>query len=129
MPPPAPSSDPRSPPIGTPRWLADLKRRKVPRVVAAYGAVSLLVIEVADLIFPRLLLPDWSVTLVIWLAILGFPVVVALTWALEWTPEGVRRTAPASDAEIAAICRGRAPRGSRASFRRRERGQRPALLQ
>lgn len=106
MPPPAPSSDPRSPSIGTPRWLADLKRRKVPRVVAAYGAVSLLVIEVADLIFPRLLLPDWSVTLVIWLAILGFPVVVALTWALEWTPEGVRRTAPASDAEIAAIARG-----------------------
>ncbi len=75
-------------------------------MVAAYGAVSLLVIEVADLIFPRLLLPDWTVSLVIWLAILGFPIVVVLTWALEWTPEGVRRTAPASDAEIAAIAHG-----------------------
>ncbi|MEJ2204149.1 MAG: hypothetical protein P8170_08565 [Gemmatimonadota bacterium] len=106
MPPPAPAPDPQPPPSGTPRWLADLKRRKVPRVVAAYGAVSLLVIEVADLVFPRLLLPDWTVSLVIWLAILGFPVAVALTWALEWTPEGMRRTAPASDAEIAAIAHG-----------------------
>ncbi|HSM61634.1 MAG TPA: tetratricopeptide repeat protein [Longimicrobiales bacterium] len=78
----------------------------MPRVVAAYGAVSLLVIEAADLIFPRLPLPDWTVTLVVWLGILGFPVAVALAWALEWTPEGVRRTAPASEAEISSIVHG-----------------------
>jgi len=55
------------------RWFAELKRRRVFRVVAVYGAMAFLVMEVADLVFPAIPLPAWTVSLVVWLAILGFP--------------------------------------------------------
>jgi TolB-like protein len=64
--------------------------------------VAWLLIEISDTIFPRLGLPDWTVTLVIVLMILGFPVALLLSWAYELTPEGVKRSdnvAPRSAAE------------------------------
>jgi TolB-like protein len=71
---------------------AELKRRNVFRVGAAYLVVAWLLVEVSDTIFPRLGLPDWTVTFVIALLLLGLPVAVFLAWAFELTPEGVKRT-------------------------------------
>lgn len=85
------------------RWLAELKRRRVFRVMATYGVVSFVVLEAADLIFPAIPLPAWTVSLVLWLAILGFPIAVVLAWAFELTPEGVKRTAAADPEEIDSI--------------------------
>lgn len=80
-----------------PAFLAELKRRKVPRVVLVYLATAFAVIEAADVVVPRLALPDWTVTLVVVLAGLGLPVVAVLAWAFDVTPEGVSRTsAPAT---------------------------------
>jgi adenylate cyclase len=73
-------------------FLAELKRRKVVRVTIVYVAVGLVVVEAANNLLPALNLPDWTVTLVVALAILGFPVAVALAWAYDITPEGVKRT-------------------------------------
>lgn len=42
--------------------------------------------------FPNLGLPAWSVTLVMALLLIGFPVAVALAWAFDITPHGVERT-------------------------------------
>ncbi len=84
-------------------FLAELKRRKVFRVATTYGAVGFVAIQVADVIFPRLGLPDWTVTLVVALGIVGFPVAVVFAWAFEAGPDGVRRTAPAGEAELASI--------------------------
>jgi TolB-like protein len=70
----------------------ELKRRNVFRVGAAYLVGGWLLIEVADTIFPRLGLPDWTVTLVIALALLGLPLALFLSWAYELTPDGVKRT-------------------------------------
>ena len=39
---------------------AELKRRKVFRVAAVYGATSFVLLQAADLLFPRLGLPDWT---------------------------------------------------------------------
>lgn len=75
-------------------FLAELKRRRVWRVAVVYAATAFVVVQVADLIFPRLALPDWSVTLVVVLALLGFPIALVLAWAFEVSPEGVRRTEP-----------------------------------
>jgi TolB-like protein/Tfp pilus assembly protein PilF len=72
--------------------LAELKRRNVFRVGAAYLVVGWLLIEVADTVFPRLGLPEWTVTFVIALLLLGLPVALFLAWAFELTPEGVKRT-------------------------------------
>jgi TolB-like protein len=50
---------------------------------------------------PRMGIPDWGVGLVVALAVLGFPIALVLAWALELTPDGLKRTesAPAAQAE------------------------------
>lgn len=85
------------------RFLAELKRRHVFRVAAVYGAIGFAVIEAADAMFVRLALPDWTVTLVVWLIVLGFPVALVLAWAFEATPGGVRRTRSVRPAILDAI--------------------------
>ncbi len=85
------------------RLFAELKRRKVFRVMAVYGVVGFVLLQVVDLVVPALLLPEWTYRLVALLLFLGFPVAVVLAWAFELTPEGVRRTETAAPEEITAI--------------------------
>ena len=87
------------------RLFAELKRRNVFRVAAVYGATAFVTIEATDLVFPRIPLPEWTIALVVWLALLGFPLAVALAWAYEKTPEGLKATDPAATAELDAIVR------------------------
>lgn len=76
----------------TPRksFFTELKRRKVIRVAIVYALVAWVVVEVSSVMFPGMLLPDWSGRLVIGLAILGFPIALVLAWAMEITPEGLK---------------------------------------
>ena len=73
-------------------FFAELKRRNVFRVGGAYAVVAWLLIEISDTIFPRLGLPEWTVTFVIALLLLGFPVALFMAWAFELTADGVKRT-------------------------------------
>ena len=61
----------------------ELKRRKVFKTVGVYAAAALIIIQVADIVFPRLLLPDWTVTFVIVLVIIGFPITFFLAWTYD----------------------------------------------
>jgi TolB-like protein/Tfp pilus assembly protein PilF len=61
----------------------EVKRRRVLPVAAAYAVVGLGVIEGAEIIFPRLSLPDWTVTLAVALVLVGFPVALLLAWTFE----------------------------------------------
>jgi len=70
--------------------VAELKRRNVFRVAAAYGIVAWLVVEVASVVLPTFEAPAWVMKVLTFLAILGFPLVVTLAWAFELTPEGIR---------------------------------------
>ncbi len=80
------------------RFFKELKRRKVYRVAAVYAAVAFVVVEAADLVFPALNIPSWAYSLVVVLALLGFPLALVLAWAFDLTPEGVERT-PTVEAE------------------------------
>ncbi len=71
--------------------LGELHRRHVLRVVAAYAVVAWLLIQIADVIFPRFGLPEWTVTFVIILFALGFPLAVTLSWSFDITPTGLHR--------------------------------------
>ncbi len=73
--------------------LDELKRRHVPRVVGAYAVAAWAAVEVTSTVFPLLGLPQWAATAVVVLALLGFPVTLALAWIFDITPQGVRRTA------------------------------------
>jgi TolB-like protein/Tfp pilus assembly protein PilF len=58
----------------------------------AYAIVGWLLVQIADTFFPALQLPEWTVTLVAGLVILGFPLALILSWAYELTPDGMERT-------------------------------------
>ena len=73
----------------------ELKRRKVFRVVIAYGAIAFAVGQAATSFFPALHLPDWSVTLVVALCVLGFPIAAVLAWAFDVTDQGIVRAGDA----------------------------------
>ena len=60
--------------------------------MAVYGIVAFVHLQIMDLVVPALLLPEWTYRFVALILLLGFPVAIVLAWALEMTPEGVRRT-------------------------------------
>lgn len=70
----------------------ELRRRKVFRAAAIYAVVAWGVLQVADVVWEPLGLPPWTMTLVIVLVVLGFPLVLTLEWVFELTSAGVRRT-------------------------------------
>ncbi len=71
--------------------IAELKRRNVFRVGAAYGVVAWLLVEVASVVLPTFGAPDWVMKVFTFLVILGFPLALVLAWAFELTPDGIRR--------------------------------------
>ena len=79
-----------------PRFLTELKRRKVYRAALVYAGVGWVLLEVADVAFPRLGLPDWTVNFVLALVLFGFPLVIVFAWVFDFGAQGVVRTPPLS---------------------------------
>ncbi|TFG64362.1 MAG: hypothetical protein E4H28_05270, partial [Gemmatimonadales bacterium] len=84
-------------------FFAELMRRRVFRVMAVYGAVAFVVLQVADIMFPAMSLPEWAMSMVLAITMLGFPIAIVLAWAFESTPDGMKRTAPATPEVIQEI--------------------------
>jgi TolB-like protein/Flp pilus assembly protein TadD len=70
---------------------AELKRRNVFRVGAAYVVVSWLILQVVDVVAPIMELPDWVARVVLMIIVIGFIPALLLAWAFELTPQGVKR--------------------------------------
>lgn len=88
----------------TKSFIRELKRRNVFRVAVMYFIVSWMLMQIGDLMFPALLLPEWSTTMLVAFLLLGFPVALILSWAYEATPEGIKRSGGvAADESIAAV--------------------------
>ena len=75
---------PENPPAG---FWEELRRRKVIRVAVVYAVIAWAAVEAASVLFPSLLLPEWSLRLLVVMALIGFPVAVGLAWAFEVRPE------------------------------------------
>ncbi len=73
-------------------FIQELKRRNVFRVAVMYFIVSWMLMQIGDLMFPALRLPEWSTTMLVAFLLLGFPIAMLLSWAYEATPEGIQRT-------------------------------------
>jgi TolB-like protein len=72
--------------------LSELKRRNVFKVGVAYLVVGWIVVQVTSTVQPALKLPEFTLPLVIWLGVAGFPFALLFAWAFELTPQGLRRT-------------------------------------
>ena len=75
-------------------FIAELKRRHVLRVLVGYAAIGFATVSIASDFLPALRLPEWTVTLVAALVVLGLPIALVLAWAFDITPDGVRRAEP-----------------------------------
>lgn len=73
--------------------LGEAKRRGVYPVIAAYAVVVWVLLQIGEVTFEPLGLPASVMTGLIITAIIGFPVVIALSWMFDITPKGVRRDA------------------------------------
>lgn len=69
--------------------IAELKRRKVFKVGAAYLVVAWLAVQAASIGFPAFDAPPWALRVFILAVLLGFPITLVLAWVFEATPEGV----------------------------------------
>jgi len=87
---------------GLKTFWSELRRRKVVRVAVVYVIVAWLLIQIGEVIFEPLQLPAWSLTLVIVLAALGFPLALVLAWALELSPDGLQREKTRAEASAEA---------------------------
>jgi TolB-like protein/Flp pilus assembly protein TadD len=77
-------------------FIFELRRRKVIRVGLVYIVLAWVIVQVVDATFEHLPLPKGSATLVIVLLMIGFPLALALAWAYEFTPGGLKRDLPES---------------------------------
>ncbi len=71
--------------------VAELRRRNVFRVAAAYLVVGWLLTEVLTTILPTLGAPDWASRAVILIFAFGFIPAVVISWFYELTPDGIKR--------------------------------------
>src|SRR5262245_52081854 len=63
-------------------FFAELKRRHIYRVAAAYAVVASVVLQISNNVAPGLNLPNWAISLVIVLLSVGFPIALIFAWVL-----------------------------------------------
>jgi TolB-like protein len=70
---------------------AELKRRNVVRVGAAYVLIGWVIAQIAEFAFENFGAPDWVLKSVVVILLLGLPLALFFAWAFEMTPEGIKR--------------------------------------
>jgi TolB-like protein len=82
-------------------FLVELKRRNVYKVAIVYSGIAWLLLQLASVTLEPLGIPAWAYRFVILLIAMGFPFALLFAWALELTPQGLRReAAPESGANL-----------------------------
>lgn len=72
-------------------FFKELKRRNVFKVGLSYLLLGWVVLQIADVLVPALALPDWTISFLFVLGLLGFPFAIFFSWAFELTSEGLKR--------------------------------------
>ncbi len=75
-------------PAGLSGFIQELKRRKVVRVITVYAAAAFVILELMSIVVEPLKLPEWTLTMIIVLLVIGFVIAVILSWIYDVRPEG-----------------------------------------
>ena len=89
------------------RFVAELKRRNVPRIAAFYAAAGWLVVQIATQVLPVFEMPTWMMRVVVVAVVLGFPCALLFAWFYELTPDGLKRESEVDRSESTARSSGR----------------------
>ena len=79
--------------------LLELRRRKVFRGIGYYLVGAWTLLQVAEVVLEPAGLPSWSLTALLYFAVVGFPLAVWMAWRYELTDHGLVRTRPATEAD------------------------------
>ncbi len=71
-------------------FFSELKRRKVLQGGAAYAIVAWVLLQVAEVTFEPLHIPDWALTMLVVLVIMGLPIAMVLAWFLDLSLRGFK---------------------------------------
>jgi tetratricopeptide (TPR) repeat protein len=77
------------------KLISELRDRGVIRVAGLYVAVTWLVLQISDVVFPAFDIPDSTLRYIVFAAVGGAPLVLIFAWFFEFTSEGIQ-----SEAEI-----------------------------
>ena len=70
----------------------ELKRRKVFRVAATYAVVAWILMQIGEVTFPALNIPEWVMSTLVVVLLAGFPIAVIFAWIFDKTPQGYIKT-------------------------------------
>jgi TolB-like protein/Tfp pilus assembly protein PilF len=74
-----------------PSFFAELRRRNVYKVAAAYIVAGWALSQGIAQVFPVFDVPNWVIRLIVLLIIIGLPIALVLAWTFEVTPQGIKR--------------------------------------
>jgi adenylate cyclase len=72
----------------------ELKRRRVIHVIIVYATAAFVIIELINNVYETLNLPDWTPAMTLVILIIGFPIVIIISWIFDITPKGLKKTNP-----------------------------------
>ncbi len=72
-------------------FIKEIQRRNVTKVALVYIIAGWLTMQVVDVMFPALNLPEWLISAVAAFLLIGFPFALIFAWAFEMTPDGLKR--------------------------------------
>ncbi|MBI66111.1 MAG: hypothetical protein CMG64_07460 [Candidatus Marinimicrobia bacterium] len=73
-------------------FFEELKRRKVFRVAATYAVVAWILMQIGEVTFPALNIPEWVMSTLVLVLLAGFPIAVIFAWIFDKTPQGYIKT-------------------------------------
>ena len=77
----------------------ELKRRKVFRVAATYAVVAWILMQIGEVTFPALNIPDWVMSTLVVVLLAGFPIAVIFAWIFDRTTDGLVKTSEVTISE------------------------------
>lgn len=72
-------------------FLEELKRRHVFRVAVLYAGIAWITLQAASMVLPAFNAPDWIFRALIVIGLIGFAVLMVVTWLYELTTQGLKR--------------------------------------
>jgi TolB-like protein/Tfp pilus assembly protein PilF len=78
--------------VNSRNFFAELKRRNVYKVAVAYIVAGWALAQGIAQVLPVFDTPNWLIRLLVLLIIIGLPIALAMAWAFESTPQGIKRT-------------------------------------
>ena len=73
-------------------FFEELKSRKVFRVAATYGVVAWILMQIGEVTFPALNIPEWVMSTLVVVLLAGFPIAIIFAWIFDKTPQGFIKT-------------------------------------